>query len=237
MVAPRFSISEVHFAKFLDSNDFQCRESQLQGRSVCKHTFSLVHKVMDQRSGNGEINRRILLTSQSTEGKQIPGGKMLDAKIASTMRKIIHQFQKESQCWRAACSKTWPIKERETKLLTWSMTTFKQLELLWCSSRPVRSVQYLLAWWWRSGFRYKMRPSTVGNKRNTSWECPWRFVQDEVTRFWKNFKLHWQCTTKSWVEMEYRQAIKDWGQWLDNTLVRWLGRATSKPRMEELRQE
>ena len=236
MEAPRYSISEVHFAKFLDSNDFQCRRVNFRA-AVCANTpFHLFTRSWTKEV---EMAKSIddLMTSQSTEGKHFPGRKMLDAKIASTMRKIIHQFQKESQCWRAASSKTWPIKERETKLLTWSMTTFKQLELLWCSSRPVRSVQYLLTWWWRSGFRYKMRPSTVGNKRNTSWECPWRFVQDEVTRFWKNFKLHWQCTTKSWVEMEYRQAIKDWGQWLDNTLVRWLGRATSKPRMEELRQE
>ena len=54
---------------------------------------------------------------------------------------------------------------------------------LWHSPMPFRSVQYLPTWRWRSGFRCKMEPSSIGNKWDTWRECPWRSVQDEVSRF------------------------------------------------------
>ena len=58
MENPRCSISELHIGKFLDSVDFQCWKSQLQGRSVCKHTLSCAHNVVGQRSGDSKLNVR-----------------------------------------------------------------------------------------------------------------------------------------------------------------------------------
>ena len=102
--------------------------------------------------------------------------------IASALRKIItnFQFQKKSQSWRAASSNTTDFWEGE-KMLTWSMTTFKKNQSFWWSSRPFRPVQCFLTRRWRLRFRHKTGPSTWDSSR----ECPWRFVQDEVTRFWK----------------------------------------------------
>ena len=47
-----------HIGKFLDSDDFQYWQSQLQGRSVCKHILSYAHNVVGQRSGDSKLNVR-----------------------------------------------------------------------------------------------------------------------------------------------------------------------------------
>ena len=54
---------------------------------MCEHIFSTAHNVVDQRSGDSNLNRR--MTSQSIEGKHFPDFEMLDAKIAFALRKII----------------------------------------------------------------------------------------------------------------------------------------------------
>ena len=85
----RYSISElIAFQKFPDSGDFQSRSVNFK-TEVCvstpfpQLTMSWINEV--------EMTRPIdnLMTSQSLDGKSFPDFEMLDARIASALRKII----------------------------------------------------------------------------------------------------------------------------------------------------
>ena len=55
---------------------------------MCEYTVPSIHIVVDQRSEDGWIHRRSL-TSQPIKGETFPDFEMLDARIASALRKII----------------------------------------------------------------------------------------------------------------------------------------------------
>ena len=82
------------------------------------------------------------------------------------------------------------LKSSELKNMTecWERNKVLTNRSLWCGSRPFRPVQYLLTHW-----------SRMSLKACTKWSC----------RVPINLKLCWLCKIKNWVEMEYRQAIKD----------------------------
>ena len=212
-------------------------ESQLQDRSVRKHICSWTHCVMDQWSRDGWIKNTILW--RRNQLKQIfPDFEMLDAGIASALRKNCLQnlMHKKSQCWRAASSEEQRNSWEGGKLLIWSMATFSQPELMMklkacqiCSIFAYMTMTFRISIQDGTKFRWQQVRYL---KRMFLKFCTRRSYRDL-----KNFQLFWQCTTDNSVEMENRQAIKDWGRWLDNILIRWSGRATSKPGMKEFRQE
>ena len=212
-------------------------ESQLQDRSVRKHICSWTHCVMDQWSRDGWIKNTILW--RRNQLKQIfPDFEMLDAGIASALRKnrLQNLIHKKSQCWRAASSEEQRNSWEGGKLLIWSMATFSQPELMMklkacqiCSIFAYMTMTFRISIQDGTKFRWQQVRYL---KRMFLKFCTRRSYRDL-----KNFQLFWQCTTDNSVEMENRQAIKDWGRWLDNILIRWSGRATSKPGMKEFRQE
>ena len=88
MDVPRYTISELHFGNSPDQDDFQCWRVNFKtevcvSKSSPELTVSWINEV--------EMARPIddLLTSQSIEGESFPEFVMLDAKIASALRKII----------------------------------------------------------------------------------------------------------------------------------------------------
>ena len=84
----RHQISELNFGKFPDSVGFQCWRVNIR-TEVCENT-PWPQLTMSWING-AEIAKSTddLMTSQSTQGKDFPDFEMLDAKIASALRKII----------------------------------------------------------------------------------------------------------------------------------------------------
>ena len=79
---PRYPISELEL-RILRLDGLSMLESQFQDRSLCEHTLSCNHSVVDQR--DVEITTLIddLMTSQSIEGRRdFPDFEMLDVRIA-----------------------------------------------------------------------------------------------------------------------------------------------------------
>ena len=98
MEDPRNQISELHFGKFPDSDDFQCWRVNVK-TEVCVNTpfpqitMSWINEVEMAKSVDD------LLTSQPIEGRDFHDFEMFDARIASALRKIIFNTSfKESQC-------------------------------------------------------------------------------------------------------------------------------------------
>ena len=87
MVAPKHTISELHFGNSQTLVTFNIGVS-ISRPSVCEYTVPSIHIVVDQRSEDGWIHRRSL-TSQPIKGETFPDFEMLDARIASALRKII----------------------------------------------------------------------------------------------------------------------------------------------------
>ena len=91
-------------------------ESQLHDRSVCKYTVPSTHDVVDQQV---EMRKSLddLMTSQSIEGRRdFPDFEMLDAGIASALRKIIinSSFKRRVSVEEQRAQKTKSILERKT---------------------------------------------------------------------------------------------------------------------------
>ena len=88
MEAPRYSISELHLVKFPDSSGFQCWRVNFRTK-VCANTPFLQLTMSWIKEVEIATSIEDLMTSQSTEGKDFPDFEMLDAEIASALRKII----------------------------------------------------------------------------------------------------------------------------------------------------
>ena len=126
-----------------------------------------------------------LMTSQSIEGRRaFPDFEMLDARIASPLRKIIFNT---SFIYRVSVEER--RAQEQNRFLTGRQIAymindhFSSYRSLRCSSRPIRPIQNLPTEWRRSRFRYKTGPNSIRNKWVTSRECPGRFVQYEVAGF------------------------------------------------------
>ena len=161
-------------------------------------SMSWINEVEMARSMNN------LMTSQSIEGRRaFPDFEMLDARIASPLRKII--FNTSFIC-RVSVEEQRAQKQHRflkgRQIASMINDHFSSYRSLRSSSRPIRLVQNLPTEWRRSRFRYKMGPNSVRNNRVTSRECPGMFVQYEVARVPINFKLCWLCTNKNWMEIK-----------------------------------
>ena len=88
METPRCAISELHFGQFPDPDDFQCwRVSFKTEVFVCTSSPELTMSWIKEVEMAGSIDD--LMTSQSVSGESFPDFQMLDARIASALRKII----------------------------------------------------------------------------------------------------------------------------------------------------
>ena len=88
MDTPRYAISKLHFGKFPDPDDFQCWRVSFKtevcvSASTSELTMPWTHEV-DMSAHTDD-----LMTSQSITGESFPDFEMLDARIASALRKII----------------------------------------------------------------------------------------------------------------------------------------------------
>ena len=149
METPSCAITELHFGKFPEQDVFQSVSFKTEvcvSTSTPELTMSWIHEVEMARSSDD------LKTSQSIGGESFLDFEMLDARIASALRKIIS---------------LWPLSINQS---------------LWYSSEPVGSVQYLFTGWWRPRFRYKMGSDLFGNEWDASGKCSRRFVQKQITR-------------------------------------------------------
>ena len=87
MNVPKYSISElIAFRKFPDSGDFQCRRVNFKTEVCVSTPFP---QLTTSRINEVEMTRSIdnLMTSQSLEGKSFPDFEILDARIASALRR------------------------------------------------------------------------------------------------------------------------------------------------------
>ena len=88
MESTRYPISELHFGKFPDPDDVQCwrvnfKTDVCASTSTPEFTMSWINEV--EMAGSTDE----LMTSQSIKGESFLDFEMLDAKIASALRKVI----------------------------------------------------------------------------------------------------------------------------------------------------
>ena len=89
MEVPRYTISELHaFRKIPRLRWLSMLENQFQDHSVCEYTVPSTPNVVDQWSGDGEINRRSDDVAVNWR-KTFPDFDMLDTRIMFALRKII----------------------------------------------------------------------------------------------------------------------------------------------------
>ena len=109
----RHPISELHFGKFPNSVDLQCWKANFK-TEVCANspcptiTMSWIKEVKIGKSIDD------LVTSQSIEGRDFPDFEMLDAKIASALKKIISKI-----CTSEAESVSKSSGSKTVKISTW----------------------------------------------------------------------------------------------------------------------
>ena len=199
---PRYAISELHVGKFPDPDDSQCWRVNFK-TEVCvstpflQLTMSWINEVKMSKSLDD------FLTSQSIKGKSFLDFEMLDARIASALRNIIliTSFRKRVSVEEQRAQKyNRFLRGRQIDCMTF-LATFSRLEL--------------------SILAYRMMTSRIsiqdGTRSYWEWdasgECPRRFVQKKIARFWTTSKHYLQCTTKNRVEIAWRRTIKGWEKW------------------------
>ena len=168
------------------SVDFQCWKVNFK-TEVCANTRCPTIAML--RSNEVETAKSVddLMTSQSIEGRDFTDFEILVAKIASALKKIFFFFSTSEEEWVSKSSepKNTTDFHEEDRLLTWSMTTFEQQELVMQlkTYQTCSIFAYLLTEWRRSRFRYKMGSHSIRNKWDTSRERLGRFVQIKVAGF------------------------------------------------------
>ena len=121
------------WSKFPDSMEFQSWKVNFR-TEVCPRTADPQITMLWIKEV--EIAKSIdeLVTSRSITGQHnFPDFKMLDAMIASALKKLLNKqsnFREESKCRRAACSKRRPILTRKTYCVTWFTSISVQPELM-----------------------------------------------------------------------------------------------------------
>ena len=103
-----------------------------------------------------------LLTSQWSEGHEFHDFEMLDAKIVSALKMTSWiGTSQEEWMWKSSMLKNTTDFFDGDRLLTWSTIIFGLWCCSWSSSWSIRSIQCVSTRSWQSGFRYKMRPSSI----------------------------------------------------------------------------
>ena len=222
--APRYAISELHFGKFQDPDDFQCWRVNFK-TVVCEYTVPSAHNVVDQWSGHGETCGRSDDVAINGRAKRFPWFWDAWCEDCVCVEKDHLQYlsQKESQCQKSSELRNTTDSWEGGRLPMWSMV--------------VGFVQYLIIGWWRPRFRYKMGQDLTWNNWFASGNCPGRLVQQKSCKVPNNFWQYLRCTTKNWVEIAWRRASKNWGKCWDNTLMRRRGHAVSESEMKEWKRD
>ena len=174
-------------------------ESKLQDWCMHKFTVSSLNDALDHR-GLVEIAVSIddLVTSRSiTRRTDFADDDLLDAKIASALKKLYHEYElpTKSVYRRASTSKVRPILTRKANSLC-DLRAFSCNRSVWCGTRSIWSVQCALAKRWRSGFRYKMGPSSIISKWSTYRNGPWKDCTSQNYKILFSFRQHWLCMNK-----------------------------------------
>ena len=125
-----------------------------------------------------------LLTSQSTVGRRdFPDYEILDAKIASALKKILTSVHfrrrvsvEDQRAWK---------NDRffQGRQIAYMIYEYFGHQSLWSGTGTVRSGQKTLTEWWRSRFRHKMGQSSVSSKWNACGNGPGRLKQVKNTGF------------------------------------------------------
>ena len=202
--------SKFHFGIFPDTRDFQrwrvnFKTELCVGVQFPQLTVSWINEVEMAKSIDD------LLTSQSIEGRRdFPDFEMLDAKIASALRKIIFNtsFKKESQCWRAASSKTTSIPERKTKLFTWSSATSKQSKLMMQLKEYVICLIFCLQNDDVQDFDTRWDQILLGTSKLPHNNVLQGSYKNWICRVPINFRLCWLCTIKNWIETKVAPSFQ-----------------------------
>ena len=140
-----------------------------------------------------------LMTSQSIEGRDFPDFEMLDAKIASALKRIISDqyFRRRVDVEEQTAQKYYRfLRGRQVAHMIYdhSRATSAHHAALDLSDLFNVSLQGDD----HSGFRYKMGPSSIICKWNTWRECPGQSVQVEDTRFCSASDRVGHVWTRNW---------------------------------------
>ena len=203
MEYPRLPISEMHLGKFPEPLEFQSWKFNFKTEKSAESAF--LHITM-QWIKEVEIVKSTddLVTSQSIEGQEVSDFEMLDAKIASALKKVISSPHfRRSKCRRAASSKNTTDINEEGRLRMWSMTTFEQPELM----TQLKACQV------DSTFTCTMMTCRISIQDGT--KLCWQQVEYLRTMSSKvctyeiqfSFRQCWLCMNKKLIETEQRQAI------------------------------
>ena len=203
--------------------------SELQGRNVRKNSLFFTHNVVDQRSRVGILNRRsygvsfiCFWNARCEDGVCIEDDPHWSAlpKIFSVLKN--RQLKKRDR-----------FVHEETHCVH-DLWLFSSNRSSWCSSRRIRSGQYVLY--------MKMTFRIFGTRRDklffSASEIP-QIKFGKVCLSWTYEDLpssrpYWLCTTNKSIEIEQCQAIKDSPLWWEDTPIRWSVHELSKSEIERI---
>ena len=199
---PRNQISDLHFDEFPDSSDFKCWKTnfktEVSSYSRCP-TFAMLWIKEEKVAKSVDV----LMTSQSIYGKYFHDFDMLDAKMASALRKIMSK--------RRMLRKTTDFYE-EGRLLICSTTIFELLALM----TQLLTYQIFSMFLCKEvTFRISRQDGTkvyykqVRYQKKMSWRVcrSWRYE----TLF--KIRLYQLRMNKKLIETEQCHAFKDWRLW------------------------
>ena len=158
-----------------------------------------------------------LMTSESTEGKHFPDFEMRDSKIASALRKIISN---------ANFKRRVRVEEQRAQKHD-RFLRGRQIAYMLCDHNQATGA-YDAAQGLSHRFNICLHDDDVQDF-DTGWDqvqlatskIPQENVLEGLFKGLRTFKQYWQCTTKTRIEIGYRQAINDWtlvGQHIDQMI-------------------
>ena len=120
----RLQITDPHFDKFPTPATFACWKIRLK-TEVCtcsQFPTEAMHRIKEVEMADSVDD---LMSSSSIRGIQMPNFEVLDARIASALNRIIHNFslQKKNQFGGNERPRSRTVSFAEDRLLTWSMST------------------------------------------------------------------------------------------------------------------
>ena len=166
----RLQISDLHFDKFPAPATFACWKIRFKTEVCsCWHSrtgamhwikeVEMVHTVDD------------MMSSSSTQGIQMPNFEVLDARIASALKRIIHKIltSKEETFWRNKRPRSRTVSFVEDRLLILIRSTSgSQDPMILSRMLPTFSV-LVFEMWWYSRIRLKVRRSSNVYDENPTW--------------------------------------------------------------------
>ena len=178
-------ISDLHFDKFPTPATFACWKIRFK-TEVCicsQFPTEAMHWIKEVEMVDSVYD---LKSSSSIRGIPMPNFEVLDARIASALNKIIHnfQFQRRISLEEQKGPEAGPFPSRKTDCLLdlWVLPGHRSQ---WFQRELCRPIYNCSSKWWYSGIRLEVGWKFIINDENPTWWHLGRIVQTKNTRVWE----------------------------------------------------